>query len=327
MPLSPTFFVRTPPSRLASPGPLRLNNVIDDPSKNDGPRGMPTSSAMSPDSSIASIGSNNSLRRPPLPPNHFKTRPLNKLAVIKPNQTARIVSRSPSPNLSSSSRCCRSTTPLYRGARSSSVLSTSSRSSDSPTPRRTYPQASPRIDERSDLAEISSKEQAPVVFDASLNFVLGIEKQKVRQSFRPTASHLEPATASSLLSSRIAQFLQRTDHIMEEWRGLGHRDDAGELESLTSLPHNDRHRTLGRSKSATNIMIKGFQYFSRASSVARSPSGSTAKLSCLEEDRTLSECNDDEVDENTSHLPVGSRVGVSANATILARESEQICFG
>lgn len=297
MPLSPSFFVRAPPSRLSSPGAYSHNNLNDDASSSFASDGLSTSSNKSPEpNSFSSCTNNNSLRRPPLPPNHFKTRPLNKLAVIKPNQNARIVSRSPSPNFSlSSSRCCRSMTPLNLTSRSSSSQSMYNRTSDCTNPRRIFPQHSPRNDSNSDLEELSSKEQAPVVFDASLNFVLGIEKQKVRQSFRPTASHLEPTTASSLLSSRIAQFLQRTDHIMEEWRSLGHKDDTDELECLTALPHNDRHRKIGRSKSATNIMIKGFQYYSRANSVNKSPSGSVSRLSCLEEDKTLANCNDDEV--------------------------------
>ncbi|XP_033345540.1 uncharacterized protein LOC117231307 [Bombus vosnesenskii] len=100
----------------------------------------------------------------------------------------------------SSSLSCRS--------RSMSVMSSRPRTSlDSPTfstpPRRMFP-----IESRSclDLEDVSVKEQAPVVFDASLNFVLGCDKQKIRQSFRPTASHMEPSTASSYLSSKISQF-------------------------------------------------------------------------------------------------------------------------
>ena len=295
MPLSPTFFVGSPPSSFSSS--CRFNNNHNDFTPSSVSNiGLPECSTRSFEPNSFNPFTSNSSRRPPLPPNQFRTRPLNKLAVIKPNQPARIMSRSPSPNLSSATRSCRSMTPSNRTSRSSSNSSMYSRMSDSGSiPRRFYPQSSPNTDKNSELKELSSKEQAPVIFDASLNFVLGIEKQKVRQSFRPTASHLEPTTASSLLSSKIAHFLQRTDHIMEEWRSLGHNDDTGDLANLTSLPHNDRHRRLGRSKSATNIMIKGFQYYSRANSVAKSPTGSIARLSCLEEDKTISECYDDEV--------------------------------
>lgn len=136
---------------------------------------------------------------------------------------------------------------------------------------------------------MSVKEQAPVVFDASLNFVLGCERQRVKQCFRPTASHLEPSTASSYLSSKISQFLRRTDHIMDEWRSLsGHRDDADdEPMSLPYARERDHRGVLGRSQSATNIMIRGYQYYSRSNSVAKSPS--RRSLSRASEDATLSE--------------------------------------
>lgn len=170
-----------------------------------------------------------------------------------------------------------------------STLSNRSLSSYDPsrraTPRRRFPQE--LISQNHD--DLGSKEQAPVVFDASLNFVLGVEKQRVRQSFRPTASHLEPSTASSHLSSRIAEFLRRTDHVMNEWKSLGHRDEVQECEDLISLPHSDKRLSLRKSRSATNIMIKGYQYFSRANSVSR------ASLSRLSEDRTIDENTDGEV--------------------------------
>lgn len=249
---------------------------------------MPIRRSMTSDLAAGIVG-NSLSRRPPLPPNQFQQRPLNKIAVIKPNASTKIISRSPSPCLSLGSKSCRSITPVFsRSARSPSAGSVGSRSGTSPTPRRTFPQESAPLR----LDELPDKEQAPVIFDASLNFVLGIEKQKVRQSFRPTAAHLESTTASSYLSSKISEFLQRTDHVMDEWKSLGHRDEATEFESLAALPHNNKHRPLGRSRSATNIMIKGFQYFSRSNSVAKSPSGSLSRLS---EDRTISECDVDEV--------------------------------
>ncbi|XP_012266444.2 unconventional myosin-XVIIIa isoform X7 [Athalia rosae] len=253
---------------------------------------MPLRKSMTSDLAAGIVG--NLSRRPPLPPAHFQQRPLNKIAVIKPNATTKIVSRSPSPCLSIGSKSCRSLTPVSsRSARSPSFGSVGSLSEKSPTPRRTFPQECVPVK----LDELKDKEQAPVVFDASLNFVLGIEKQKVRQSFKPTAAHLEPATASSYLSSRISEFLQRTDHIMDEWKSTGRKDDSTDLGSLTSLPHNDKHRPLGRSQSATNIMIKGFQYFSRGNSVAKSSSGSLPRLS---EDRSLSEYDGDELSEVTA---------------------------
>lgn len=172
--------------------------------------------------------------------------------------------------------------PSVASSRSGSRLGSPSLSTP---PRRTFPResaCSPSVE------DVLVKEQAPVVFDASLNFVLGCERQKVKQSFRPTASHLEPATASSYLSSKISQFLKRTDHVMDEWRSLGHKDDADD--DPLSLPHmRDRPRGMvGRSQSATNIMIRGYQYYSRSSSVARS-SPSRRSLSRASEDATLSD--------------------------------------
>lgn len=225
-------------------------------------------------------------RRPPLPPmcNHHK-RPPSKGHVIGNSNS---MMRSPSPCSVSSSVSHRAQS-LSRAVRSPSItLSRNHSLLGSPTfstpPRRTYPRestCSPTME------EVLIKEQAPVVFDASLNFVLGCQRQKVKQSFRPTASHLEPSTASSYLSSKISQFLKRTDHIMDEWRGLGHKDEAED--EPASLPNTrDKPRiTIGRSQSATNIMIRGFQYYSRSNSVGKSPS--RRSLSRASEDGTLSE--------------------------------------
>lgn len=144
------------------------------------------------------------------------------------------------------------------------------RSTKSPTPRRIYPQVSTPVD----LSDLEQKEQSPVVFDANLTFVIGCPKTSVRQNIKPTAAHLDDATASNLLSAKISDFLKRTDHVMDEWKSLGHKDDDSEnLSGYYNIRRNaEERRVLGRSRSATNIMIKGFQYFSRASSVSRSNS-------------------------------------------------------
>lgn len=128
------------------------------------------------------------------------------------------------------------------------------------------------------LRELRAKEQAPVVFDANLTFVLGMNKQPVRQNFKPVAAHLDEGTASNYLTSKIDNFLKRTDHVMDEWRNLGHKDEA-DLESYCG----NSKRKVGRSKSATNIMIKGFTLFSRNGSRASSVCGSNRGIS---EDRT-----------------------------------------
>lgn len=125
---------------------------------------------------------------------------------------------------------------------------------------------------------MSSKEQAPVVFDANLSFVLGCSRQPVRQQFKPIAAHLDEGTASNYLSSKIDKFLRKTDHVMDEWRRLGHKDEP-DLE----MYYDGQKKKIGRSKSATNIMIKGFTLFSRSGSRASSMCRSNRDIS---EDRT-----------------------------------------
>lgn len=192
-----------------------------------------------------------------------------------------LVSRSPSPLSCSSIRSsasqystCSSNGTFVPLSRSSSMSSTLY--NKTPTPRRMYPQTCD-LSENVDLQELKSREQAPVVFDANLSFVLGCNKQPLRQNFKPVAAHLEEGTSSNYLSNKIDNFLKRTDHVMDEWRRLGHKEDPEDSY------YGSRRRTLGRSKSATNIMIKGFTLFSRsgsrASSVCRSSRG-------ISEDRT-----------------------------------------
>lgn len=207
-----------------------------------------------------------------------------------------LISRSPSP-LSYNS--VRSSASQYSTCSSNGTFVPLSRSSSmnsalynrTPTPRRMFPQTCNSYD-GVDLRELKSKEQSPVVFDANLSFVLGCNKQPLRQRFKPVAAHLEEGTSSNYLSTKIDNFLRRTDHVMDEWRRLGHKDDP-DLE----MYYDGKKRKVGRSKSATNIMIKGFTLFSRsgsrASSVCRSNRG-------ISEDRTtVSEL--DEVGESSLH--------------------------
>ncbi|XP_012281216.1 unconventional myosin-XVIIIa isoform X5 [Orussus abietinus] len=321
MPLAPTTFVGPMPG--AMNGSLRFDPAMTpnhlsqaSGSCQNEQRG---SSERSGAGSLTPPGIRNHLpRRLPFPMMHFQARPINKLAILSGSSGPKVVSRSPSPCSSTSTRSRGVSLSLGRSLRSLSSLG----SSDSPTPRRMFPQESCQAD----LDDISSKENAPVVFDASLNFVLGIDKQKVRQSFTPTAAHLEPNTASSQLSSRIAQFLQRTDHVMDEWRRLGHKDD--DIKSLASLPPSGKRTSnVGRSRSATNIMIKGFQMYSKANSLARSPSKSSRiseDATISEEDRTLSECPDDELSEMTADFAEEHSTSTLAAERIDAETSERI---
>lgn len=192
-----------------------------------------------------------------------------------------IVSRSPSPSLSLKSSgsqysTCSSNGTFIPLSRSSSINST--HYNRTPTPRRIYPQSCDNS-VGVDLKELRSKEQAPVVFDANLQFVLGCNKQPVRQRMKPVAAFKEEGTSSNYLSSKIDNFLRRTDHVMDEWRRLGHKDEPD-----LDMYYDGNKRKVGRSKSATNIMIKGFTLFSRSGSRASSITRSTTRG--ISEDRT-----------------------------------------
>lgn len=194
----------------------------------------------------------------------FQTRPLKNLTVLSRTTTTptRSMTRSPSPSLSTCSNSTRSCA----------------------TPRRIYPQKPVTVD----LDDLEDKEDAPVVFDANLTFVLGC-KTNLKQNFKPVPAHRDRDTVSNVLSNKIADFLERTDHVMDEWKSLGHKDDGvGRKRTAESVRRNaEDRRNIGRSSSATNILIKGFQLFSRASSCNRS--SVTRELS---EDRTEAQADE-----------------------------------
>ncbi|XP_071570415.1 unconventional myosin-XVIIIb isoform X4 [Temnothorax nylanderi] len=321
MPSVPTRYPDTPPPSHSSRHLNALTSTSSDES-------LERNDSMSNGSLSLSNSAKGLAKRPPLPPhcNHQK-RPSSRGQIVGTSHTM----RSPSPCSVSSSVSYR-TKSLSTGMRSPSVLSSRSRLSqlESPTfstpPRRTYPRESTRSPS---VEDVLIKEQAPVVFDASLNFVLGCERQRVKQSFRPTASHLDSSTASSYLTSKISQFLKRTDHIMDEWRSLGHRDDTND--EPISLPHaRDKTRSvIGRSQSATNIMIRGYQYYSRSNSVARSPS--RRSLSRASEDRTsdgmqeLSEMTADFAEEHSTSTLAAERIDAETSERLrLERELQDV---
>lgn len=147
-------------------------------------------------------------------------------------------------------------------------------------PRRIFPQQS---NGTPDLEDLRMREQSPVVFDANLTFVLGT-KSKMKHNFKALPAHLDADTASNLLSNKIEDFLKRTDHVMDEWKGMGHKDEDEDFQ----LKRTSR-RPLGRSSSAANIMIKGFQYFSRGNSAGNSRS-SVSRDFGEDESRCTSRC-------------------------------------
>lgn len=152
-------------------------------------------------------------------------------------------------------------------SRSGSPISTySNRSSNSTrsfskksltTSRRTFPQN--YSDETAmNLCQLKSMDPASVVFDGKISFVLGCKKQRVRQELHSQPAHNNPKMASNYLSNKIENFLKRTDHIMDEWKAVGGKNDDATNNNMT-LIEKQRQIQLGRSKSLANILIKGFQ--------------------------------------------------------------------
>lgn len=170
-----------------------------------------------------------------------------------------IISRSPSPSLNSTLNSISSI--------SSSRGSYTERLNDfrrSLTPRRVFPQH--YFNENPmDINEMHHLEQSSVIFDANLQFVLGCQKQRVHQAFRASPAHSEKETASNYLSDKINEFLQRTDHISEEWKLLGKRTIDDDTVSMIERQRKEdrQHNIITKSKSAANIMIKGFQLISK----------------------------------------------------------------
>lgn len=249
----------------------------------------------------------------------------------------RLLTRSPSPAYSISSRC--SSTQSSRCS-----TRTTSRCLETP-PRRIFPQTYTR-GSGLDAYEMRQLESSPVVFDANLSFVLGCKRQPVHQSVRPTPSYEDPRTSSAYLSEKIQNFLKRTDHVQEEWTAMGrrtrrHNHIGGGGSSTTSLGNSrcstpsgyddydtislierqrernsmERCGSVGRTRSSQNILTKAFQLSkqlphtptSRGNSMARESSvahSATASVSALngvddvdDDDRTIREEDDNELDE------------------------------
>jgi hypothetical protein len=173
-----------------------------------------------------------------------------------------------------SSYSTRSPSPAYSQStnRSGSSLSNYDSMSDTSrarsTPRRQFPQT--YTDHTLDVHEFYQMEQSPVVFDANLSFVLGV-KQPMRQSLRASPAHSERSTASNFLSDQINKFLKRTDHVMEEWSAMGRKksDTVSYIERMRE-ENGEGGSGIGRSKSATNILVRGFQLIKNQPSLRRS---------------------------------------------------------
>ncbi|XP_012156487.1 golgin subfamily A member 4 isoform X4 [Ceratitis capitata] len=264
----------------------------------------------------------------PLPKSDFLSTTGSSGNAIRSSTTERlrtISQRSPSPALSTSSRCSSLST-------SNATNFTTSRSTPSrltTPPRRVFPQTYTRGDPL-DVYQMHNLEQSPVVFDANLSFVLGCNKQPVHQSVRPSPSYEDPRTTSAYLSEKIQNFLRRTDHVQEEWTALGKRSRrvgsvgppgsvAGSLDSGRTTPTNsvyddfdtislierqrernsmERSSSVGRTRSSQNILTKAFQLAKTLPHTPTSRSNSMAReFSETDEDRTIQEEDDNDMDE------------------------------
>lgn len=198
----------------------------------------------------------------------------------------------------------------------------SRRSIRSVTPRRIFPQTY-TPSKTIDLSELQSLDRASTVFDGKLSFVLGCKNQRVHQQFRSSPAHMSEAdTASRYLSEKISDFLNRTDHVNEEW--INHiksvpssRQNSCDVISLIEDRRNvndEMSKRLARSKSVTNIMIKSYQMAQtmppteRSNSVCRERCGSAMSVCSNLSASTINGDNDtivdDEVIVKRIHFPI-----------------------
>lgn len=194
-----------------------------------------------------------------------------------------------------------------------SITSTNSRQLRSLTPRRIFPQTyTPR--QTIDLAKLKTLDTASTVFDGRISFVLGCKNQRIRQDFRSSPAHLsETETASRYLSDKIRDFLRRTDHVTEEWNNhcktiSNSRKSCDMISFIEEQRNQIDDPRLARSKSVTNIMIKGYQMMKnlppteRSNSVCRERCGSVISVfSQKTRDDDEETIVDDEVNTHICH--------------------------
>lgn len=178
---------------------------------------------------------------------------------------------------------------------SSSTLPTAFPLMQSPSLGRFYPQetaSNKNLYIRKLDDELASRGSSPKTFSSRTNFF----RNKERRSLEPAAPNHPSLPASSYLGDKISRFLEKTDHVMNEWKKLGKdkKDNISNLrcskiEGPRSLMEAYKNRSLSKSKSATNILIKGFKYFGRTKDTSIT-SESTLRLDS--EDRTISGCDE-----------------------------------
>ncbi|KAF7266676.1 hypothetical protein GWI33_020008 [Rhynchophorus ferrugineus] len=226
-------------------------------------------------------------------PVSFQPRPLRSISVLSDSSRSSL-GRSPSPT----------PTPTYRSPYTSTTLPS----------KRYYPQTyHTGYSDDDDDDDVADKDDSPVVFDANLTFVLGT-KGKLKQSVTPVPTPRETNPPPDALSNKISNFLQRTDHVMDEWKRMGRKDD-----DQNTRPRNPADKITGRTRSATNIMIKGYQLFSRANSVSSRNTG-TKEAS----DDCNTEAEIDELSEMTADLAEEHSTSTLAAERLDAETSERL---
>lgn len=241
---------------------------------------VPSSLAKSlPNSRFSALRTRASLLppRPPISPRRYvnETFPLD------------ITSRNSSNSRSSSIGSMRSRSSSPYSSRQTLSIS-SSNSTPRPSPHRSFPQS--YNNDSIDIHKLRTLDQSPVVFDANLSFVMGVNKS-LKQSLRASPAHSQKQTASNYLTEKISNFLEKTDHIMEEWSAIGNRSKSERIDATTK-----------KSKSASNILIRGFQLTrNQPSSLRQRSSSREASINFEEDDDTICE---DQVDEEDMKICV-----------------------
>ncbi|XP_046684012.1 unconventional myosin-XVIIIa isoform X4 [Homalodisca vitripennis] len=155
-----------------------------------------------------------------------------------------------------------------------------------------------------------SRGRGSSTFINNSSFVMGMRRQPLQRASGVGAGRRELETTSAQLSARISEFLQRTDHVMDEWKRLGHREPL----DVNSLK---------RSSSVSNIMIRGFQYWGRESSTNKSLC--TSSCDVLSETDELSELTMDLAEEHSSATLANQRLKIeSAEKMRLEKELDEI---
>lgn len=210
--------------------------------------------------------------KPALLDNYHKTlnpnyRPLenSSLGRRKPLEASLSLSRPSLKSGSLSSESClsltisRSPSPYSTRSSTASTKSSCSSAKSNVSPYRVFPQTSSGQTSAEINQVMKQLEPSSVVFDANMSFFLGTTKQNVLQNMHPTPAHQDPETASNYLSSRISDFLTRTDHVMDEWKGLKKEKFPDKISSV-DRDREARKQFVGRSRSVSNnIMVKGYQ--------------------------------------------------------------------